>query len=46
MSDNDTDSFERLFVDKYNCHWPFARYEAHLTGKSSEKQLNKDVTVL
>lgn len=47
MSNDDIDGFEWLFIQKCSCHWPFASYETHLTlGKSSEKQLNKDVTVL
>lgn len=46
MSNNDIDSFERLFIQQRNCHWSFASWDTSDFGKSSEKQLNKDITVL
>lgn len=46
MSNNDIDGFERLFIQKCNGHWSFQSWDTSDFGKSSEKQLNKDVTVL
>lgn len=31
VSNSGIDGFERLLSQKYNCHWPFANSETHLT---------------